>query len=320
MERRELGRSGVAVTRFALGCAPLAGLYEPVQEAQARGAVDAAWEAGVRYFDTAPHYGAGVSERRLGAALGERPRGQFVLSTKVGKMLVPGAPGAREFAGEPPLGRVFDFGRDAVLRSLEESLVRLGLDRVDIVLVHDPDDHMDQAIGQALPALAALRDARAVGAIGAGMNGGEPLARIVREADVDCVLVAGRHTLLDQSATDDLLPLCADRGVAVIAAGVFNGGVLTDPRPGAYYDYAPVPPETLARARRIAAVCARHDVPLPAAAMAFARRHPAVACVLVGARSAGEVRADVADWERAVPGELWDELVAEGLLPEAALA
>jgi D-threo-aldose 1-dehydrogenase len=320
MERRELGRSGVAVTRLGLGCAPLGGLYEPVSEAQARATVDAAWELGARYFDTAPHYGAGVSERRVGAALRERPREEFVVSTKVGKMLVPGAPGAREFAGEPPLGRVFDFSRDAVLRSLEGSLERLGLDRVDVVLVHDPDDHMDQAIGEALPALAALRDEGAIRAIGAGMNGAAPLARIVREADVDCVLVAGRYTLLDQSAAGELLPLCGERGVAVVPGGVFNGGVLTDPRPGAYYDYEPAPPEVLGRARRIAAVCARHGVPLPAAAMAFPRRHPAVACVLVGARSAAEVRADVADWERAVPDELWDELVAEGLLAEAARA
>jgi D-threo-aldose 1-dehydrogenase len=315
MERRALGASGVEVTRFALGCAPLAGLYEPVGEPQARAAIDAAWELGVRAFDTAPHYGAGLSEQRVGAALRERPHEEYVLCTKVGKLLAPGGSGKTMFAGEPPAERVFDYSRDAVLRSLESSLDRLGLDRVDVVHAHDPDDHLDQAIREALPALAELRSEGAIGAVGAGMNDAAALARIVREADVDCVLVAGRSTLLDQSAAAELLPLCRERGVGVIAAGVFNGGVLADPRPGAYYDYEPAPAATLERARRIAAVCGRHDVPLAAAAIAFPLRHPAVTCVLVGARSPREVRADVADWQRPVPDELWDELAAEELLP-----
>jgi D-threo-aldose 1-dehydrogenase len=320
MERAALGRSGVAVTRFALGCAPLAGLYQPVEEAQARATLDAAWEHGVRAFDTAPHYGAGVSERRVGAALRERPRGDYVLSTKVGRLLVPGRARPGMFPDEPPLERVFDFSRDGVLRSLEASLQRLGLDRVDVVHVHDPDDHLDQAIAEALPALAELRSAGVIRAVGAGMNAAAPLARIVREADVDCVLVAGRCTLLDQSAADELLPLCRERGVAVIAAAVFNGGVLSDPRPGAYYDYEPAPPAVLERARRIAAVCGRHGVRLPDAAIAFPLRHPAVACVLVGARSPQELAADVGGCVRAVPDALWEELVAERLLPEAARA
>jgi D-threo-aldose 1-dehydrogenase len=319
VERRPL--AGVTVTRFALGCAPLAGLYEPVPEPQARATVDAAWEHGVRTFDTAPHYGAGLSERRLGAALRDRPRDEFVVCTKVGRLLVPAAsPHHSMFADEPPLDRVFDFSRDGARRSLEDSLARLGLDRADVVHVHDPDNHVDEAIAGALPALAELRDAGAIGAVGAAANRPEPLARIVREADVDCVLIAGRHTLLDQSAAAELLPLCGERGVAVIAAGVLNSGVLGDPRPGAAFDYLPAPAATLERARRIAGVCERHGVPLTTAAIAFPLRHPAVTCVLVGARSPAEVADDAAAFERPLPEELWEDLVAERLLPEAAAA
>jgi D-threo-aldose 1-dehydrogenase len=294
------------VTRLALGCAPLAGLYEPVPEAQARATIDAAWELGIRTFDTAPHYGAGVSEQRVGAALRARPRDELVLSTKVGRLLVPATTRDRQgFPDEPPVRRVFDFSRDAVLRSLAGSLDRLGLDRADIVHLHDPDDHLDQAIGEAVPALAELRAAGTIGAIGAGSNRPEPLARIVREADVDWVLVAGRFTLLDQSAATELLPLCLERGVAVIAAGVFNSGVLAG---GATFDYAPAAPEVVARARAIAAACERHGVSLPAAAMAFPRRHPAVRCVLVGARSPQEVAEDAAGFAQPVPDALWEEL------------
>jgi D-threo-aldose 1-dehydrogenase len=294
------------VTRLALGCAPLAGLYEPVGEAQARATVDAAWELGIRMFDTAPHYGAGISERRLGAALRGRPRDELVLSTKVGRLLVPAATPDREgFPDEPPVRRVFDFSRDGVLRSLAGSLERLGLERADIVHLHDPDEHLEQAIGEALPALAELRAAGTIGAIGAGSNRPEPLARIVREADVDWVLVAGRLTLLDQSAAEELLPLCLERGVAVIAAGVFNSGLLAG---GGTFDYRPAPAAMVERAREIAAVCARHGVALPAAAMAFPRRHPAVRCVLVGARSPGEVAADAAGFAQPIPEALWEEL------------
>jgi aryl-alcohol dehydrogenase-like predicted oxidoreductase len=308
MERRPLGRAGLELTRVALGTAPLGGLYTAVDDAQARATVDAAWELGVRTFDTAPHYGAGVAERRLGEALRGRPRDQLVLSTKVGRLLRPGAKGPSMFAGEPPVARVFDFSRDGVRRSLEGSLERLGVDRVDIVHVHDPDDHLDEALAGALPALAELRDAGVIGAVGAGMNAAAPLARIVREADVDCVLVAGRLTLLDQGAADELLPLCLERDVAVLAGGVFNSGVLTDPRPGATYDYAPAPPQIVERARALAAICARHGVPLAAAALAFPLRHPAVASVVVGARTPREIRDDIAHLAHDVPDELWREL------------
>jgi D-threo-aldose 1-dehydrogenase len=311
--------------RLALGCAPLGGLYTAVDERQAGATVEAAWGKGIREFDTAPHYGAGLSERRLGAVLAGLRRDEVVVSTKVGRLLVPGSGSPRRddggamFAGAPDLDRVFDFSRDGVLRSVEESLERLGLDRVDVLYVHDPDDHLDQAIREALPALADLRAQGVVREIGAGMNQAPALVRIVHEADVDRVLVAGRYTLLDQSAGEELLPLCARRGVAVVAGGVLNSGILADPRPGAMYDYAPAPEELVARARRIEAICARHDTELLAAAIAFPLRHRAVGTVLVGARSPEEVEAAAAAIARGVPEELWDALEQAGLVATAVV-
>ena len=319
LERRELGSSGVPVTRFGLGTGPLGGLFAPVGDAGARATCDAAWQLGVRFFDTAPHYGAGVSERRVGDALRGRPRDELVLSTKAGRLLRRDAgEGDPTFKEDSGLRRVWDFSRDGVLRSLEESLERLGLDRVDVVLVHDADDHLDAAIGEAFPALAELRDQGVIRAIGAGMNAAAPLERIVREADPDCVLVAGRLTLLDQSAAAGLLPLCRERGVGVIAAGVFSSGILADPGPDAHHDYAPAPPEIHRRVAEIATVCERHGVPLHVAALALPRLHPDVASVLVGARSPAELRANLDGFLTAVPDALWRDLVAAGLLAEAA--
>ncbi|GAA0372540.1 aldo/keto reductase [Streptomyces blastmyceticus] len=311
-----LGRSGVPVTRLGLGGAALGGLFRPVSRARAVRTVRAAWEAGIRYFDTAPHYGAGLSEERLGAALSGLPRGEFTVSTKVGRLLAPGS-GAdgTEFTGAPDRARVRDYSRDGVLRSVEESLRRLGLDRVDVLYIHDPDEHWAQAVGEAYPTLARLRDEGVVGAIGAGMNQTAMLARFVAETDVDVVLCAGRCSLLDGSAQRDLFPLCERCGVAVVAAGVFNSGILADPGADARYDYAPAPAATLARARRMAALCERHGVPLPAAALAWPARHPAVASVLVGMRSAAEVAANTRWAATAVPPALWRDLAEAGLLP-----
>jgi len=295
-----------ARARFGLGCAPLGGLFEEVSDVEAHATIDTAWEAGVRMFDTAPLYGSGLSECRVGEALRGRPRDEYVLSTKVGRLLVPGEPSAM-FHGAPRAAPLFDFSADGVRRSLEESLERLGHDRVDTVLIHDPDAHMDQALDEAYPALEALRDGGVVSAIGVGMNQWRALARFVRETDVDCVLVAGRYTLLDRSAGDELLPLCEARGCAVLAAGVFNSGILAD---GGTFDYGPASPEQVARAQELAAVCERWGVPLKAAALQFPLRHPAVTSVVVGCRSQAEVDEDVRLFGQPIPDGLWAELAA----------
>jgi D-threo-aldose 1-dehydrogenase len=314
-----LGHGGLRVSALALGTAPLGNLFAPVAEEDAAATVGSALEAGLTYVDTAPHYGLGLAERRLGRLLAGVPRDRFVVSTKVGRLVRPLAPGETAdpegFADSPPARRVWDLSGDGVRRSLEESLERLGLDRVDILLLHDPDDHEREAYEQAVPALIELRDQGVVTAIGAGMNQAEMLTRFVRDLDIDVVLVAGRYSLLDQRALAELLPTCAARGTAVVVGGVFNSGLLADPRPGATFDYAPAPPELVDRAARLAEVCARHGTPLRAAALAFPFGHPAVTSVLVGARSAAEVKDAVACFEWPVPGELWAELVATGLLP-----
>jgi D-threo-aldose 1-dehydrogenase len=308
----QLGRTDVTVTQLGLGCAPIGGLYKPVSETAARAVVDRAWEHGLRLFDTAPLYGSGLSEHRVGAALRDRPRDDFVLSTKVGRLLRAGGRPAAMFEEAPALEPVFDFSFDGVRRSLEESLERLGLDRIDVVYIHDPDDHFEEALAGAYPALERLRGEGVVQAIGVGMNQSEMLARFARETDVDCLLLAGRYTLLDTSALDELLPLCLERGIAVIAGGVFNSGVLAG---NAHYDYAPAEPAVLARVSRLAEICARWGVPLSAAAVQFPLGHPAVACVLVGCRSSAEVDEDVALFALDVPAKLWEELQTEGLLP-----
>ncbi|QMU69504.1 aldo/keto reductase [Streptacidiphilus sp. P02-A3a] len=320
MRSTALGHGDVQVTDLAFGAAALGNLFTEVGAAEAEAALLTAWDAGIRYFDTAPHYGLGLSERRVGAALRQRPRDSYTLSTKVGRLLepTPDATGddlASGFAVPSSHRRVWDFSADGVLRSIEASLERLGLDRIDVAYLHDPDDHPAQALDQAYPALERLRAEGVVGAIGAGMNQSALLTRFVRETDVDVVLLAGRYTLLDQDGLAELLPEAARRGTSVVVGGVFNSGLLADPRPGASYDYAPAAQPLLERALRIQAVCERHGVPLRAAALRFPFGHPAVRSVLVGMRSAAEVRDAVAMAERPVPGELWQELRAEGLLP-----
>jgi D-threo-aldose 1-dehydrogenase len=328
MKRRQIGRTSLEVDALGFGAAQIGNLYSVVQDGEANEAVDAAWDAGLRYFDTAPHYGLGLSERRLGAALAGRPRDQFVVSTKVGRLLEPNpSPSGSDlghggFAVHDGLTRVYDYSRDGVLRSLESSLERLQLDRVDIVYVHDPDDHMDDAIGQAIPALVELRDAGVVGAIGAGMNFWPPLHRIVQESDVDVVMLAGRWTLLDRSG-EPLLAECERRHVSVVAAAPFNSGILSRPWPaeGARFDYSAASPELLGRARTLAAICQDHRTSLPEAAMQFPLRHPAVACVVAGMRTAGQARSSVGFMQADIPEALWprlDEVVTAS--PEVAPA
>jgi D-threo-aldose 1-dehydrogenase len=314
-----------SVPRLGLGTSPLGNLYTAVTDGEARAVIDAAWDAGVRTFDTAPHYGLGLAEQRLGAALADRPRSEYVLSTKVGRLLVPDPAGAGRldddgFVVPATHRRVWDFSADGVRRCLESSLERLGLGRVDVVYVHDPDGHGDQAITEAVPALVELRDQGVIGAVGVGMNQWQLPARFVRESDVDVVMLAGRYTLLEQPALAEFLPLCAERGVHVVIAGLFNSGLLArhDVPDGATHDYRVAPPELIDRARRIAEVCARHGTTLPAAALWFPFGHPAVTGAVVGARTEAEILANVAALTKPLPTELWADLREEGLLaPDA---
>lgn len=298
----QLGRTRLEVTRLGLGTAPLAGLYEPVTEQAAAGVVESALAAGIRLFDTAPLYGYGDAERRLGRALTPGVRDDLVVATKVGRLLHSDQ-------------AVFDFSYTGVMRSVEESLERLGLDRVDLLHIHDPDGHFDEALSGAFKALDELRAQGTIGAVGAGMNQAPMLVDLARRATFDCFLLAGRYTLLDQSGLDELLPLCASRGIGVIIGGVYNSGVLADPHHSPRYDYGPAASSVIDRALAFEAVCERHSVPLRAAAIQFPFGHPAVASVLSGARSVAEVEDNVAMVTWPIPDGLWADLRSAGLLP-----
>jgi D-threo-aldose 1-dehydrogenase len=318
-------------TRLGFGGAPLGNMHRALGEDEAQATVAAAWNAGLRYFDTAPLYGHGLSEVRIGRALQGRPRGDFLVSTKVGRVLEPcgaGEEGAGIYKATPPLKVRFDYARDGVLRSLEESLGRLGLDRVDILYVHDLElrTHRARAAyefcwreltdGGGWRALDELRAAGVVAAIGLGTNETAACERLLAELDPDLFLLAGRYTLLEQAPLAGLLPACAARGVGVVVGGPFNSGVLV--RPEGSYDYAAAPPDVLARVERLAAVCARFETPLPAAALQFAAAHPVVASVIPGGQSADEVRANAAMLDAAIPQALWTALKDEGLIDLAA--
>jgi D-threo-aldose 1-dehydrogenase len=304
MEQVSLGRTGLRVSRVGLGTAPLASAFwgntEPTAVATARRAVD----AGVTFLDTAPFYGLGESESRLGAALSGRREG-LVIATKVGRLLEAG-----------PVGELqarFDFSYDAVRASLDTSLERLGVDRVDVVHIHDPDDHIDEAVAGAHRALVELRDQGVIDAVSLGTNSVATAATFLDRCDLDCVLVAGRYTLLDQSAVP-VIRQCADRGIAYLAAGVFNSGVLARPAEGAWYDYAPAARPLVDRALDIERVCRRHGVTLRAAALHFVLAQPDVTVVIVGMAAPAEVDENVAVVEATVPDDLWTDLVEQGLL------
>jgi len=319
-ERVRLGRTSVTVTRLGLGTAPLGGLFQPVAEEDALGTFEAAWNLGLRFFDTAPLYGYTLAELRTGKALRDKPRSEYALATKVGRLLradAPPEPG-QTFFGTPGLNPVFDFSYDGVMRSVDESRERLGIERLDVLHIHDPDNHFDEALHDAYRALDHLRTAGEIGAVGAGMNQAEMLTELARRADFDCFLLAGRYTLLDQVALKELLPVCLERGTTIIAGGVFNSGILADPKPGAKYNYVNASPEIIERAERLRAACERHGVPLRAAALQFPLGHPAVSCVVVGCVTAAEMQDSVRMFETEIPPELWADLKAERLLPEEA--
>ncbi|MFC8342317.1 aldo/keto reductase [Streptomyces sp. NPDC057280] len=320
MGRRKIGSTPVELTELGFGASVIGNLYKVTPVHDAHAAIEAAWDAGVRYFDTAPHYGLGLSERRLGAALRDRPRDEYVISSKVGRLLVPNEHPTgvddQGFVVRDDLRRQWDFSRDGVLRSLEATLERTGLDRIDVVYLHDPDDHWQQAADEAMPALADLRDQGVIGAIGAGMNQSAMLARFLRETAADVVMLAGRYTLLDQSALDDVLPAAQAHGKSVVAVGVFNSGLLSKDRPaeGMKYDYQEAPPALVNRARAIAEVCAAHGTTLPAAAVAFPFSHPAVVNVTLGMRTAEQVGRNAELHRQHIPDGLWDDLRSRGLI------
>lgn len=300
-----------AIERLGLGTAPLGNLFSAVSDAEAEATVHAAWSRGVRYFDTAPQYGHGLAETRLGRALAAYPRDGYRLVSKVGRVLdTPPAGSVRpssSFVDLPALDPVFDYSRDGVLRSFEDSLTRLGVDRLDIVHVHDPDAHEGAALATAFPTLIELRDQGVIGQVGSGMNQVAMLARFVEQVDLDCILLAGRYTLLDRTGAE-LLERCIERGVEVIAGGVFNSGLLANPEVGATFDYTLAPPELVAMAQRLQAVCEQFGVPLPAAAIQFVGRDPAIVMTLVGARSVAEIEADVDFAELEIDPSLWAAL------------
>ncbi|GAB2986924.1 aldo/keto reductase [Streptomyces pseudoechinosporeus] len=318
-----LGRTGLRVSRLGLGLASLGGLFESVSDERAAATLDIAWDLGIRLYDTAPVYGYGRSETRTGAALASRPRDAYVLCTKVGRLIEPGGRDTQPIWADPPagVGPRLDYSYAGVLRSVEDSLERLGLDRVDVLHVHDPDEDFGAAVGEAYRALADLRSEGVISAVSLGVNHAPVAVRFLKEAaspGPDCVLLAGRYNLLDQSGLDELLPLCAERGIAVMAAGVYQSGLLADPRPGAPHGYTAIPDELAARIGALRKVCEDFDVPPLAAAVQFPLGHPAVTSVVVGARSADEVAGSVDLLNHPVPADFWTAVKAAALLPEHA--
>ncbi|WP_169580631.1 MULTISPECIES: aldo/keto reductase [Microbacterium] len=315
--------------RLGLGTAPIGNLYREVDDDRARQVLHAAWDGGIRYYDTAPHYGLGLAERRLGAFLREKPRDEYLISTKVGRLLDPNPAfsGGRDLANgfdvPDDLVRRFDPSADGVRRSIEDSLERMGVDRIDIAFLHDPEAYdLDRGLAEGLPALAALRDEGVVGAIGVGVNDSAVAARAVAEGDLDVVMVAGRYTLLDQRAADDLLPIAAERGVKIVAAAPFNSGLLasTAPRNGGTFDYGEAPREILDRAEEVARTCREFGVELPAAALQFALRNPVVATVVVGTANASSIRENLTRMAAPLPDELWSTLAQRGLVRDPLLS
>ena len=335
LPRRRVGRTNLEVTTIGLGGAPMGGFRATIPDAEAHALSNAAWDLGVRYYDTSPFYGYGRSELRMGAALRERPRDDFVISTKVGRVMHAMRPGEKkppEFRenGLPGFAPVFDYSYDGVMRSLEHSYLRLGLSRIDIALVHDVDfwtikdrDILDQrfrtVMDSGFRALDELRKAGIISAIGVGINESDTSLRFIQAGDFDCMLLAGRYTLLEQGALEAFLPECTRRNVSVILGGPYNSGILTGGvKDTATHDYVQAPRELIEKARRIEAVCQRHGVDLGAAAMQFPLFHPAFCAVIPGALSVAEVKQNVARTQARIPVELWSELKREKLIDPAS--
>jgi D-threo-aldose 1-dehydrogenase len=329
---RPLGATTLKTSALGFGGAPIGGFRFALSDQQGQATVAAAFDAGIRYFDTSPYYGYGRSELLFGAGLRPNPRDHYLLSTKVGRWMTPlgrGETVAGWRAGGLPFKATFDYSRDGTLRSLEQSLLRLGLQRIDIALIHDVDVHTHgsqaeadrrfaEAMAGSYPALVELRRAGVIGAIGVGLNETAMSLRFAREADLDCIMLAGRYTLLEQGAFDQLLPLCEQKQMSILLAAPLNSGILaTGARDGASYDYQPAPGEVLDKVRRIEAICRRHQVDLMTAALQFPLAHPRVASIVVGALTPAEVADNIARLAVAIPAEVWAELKAAELLPQA---
>jgi D-threo-aldose 1-dehydrogenase len=310
-----VGSTGVTITRIGFGTAPLGGLYEVVDEADAHAAVQRGLDAGLGYFDSAPHYGWGLAEERLGAALAQAGR-RPAIGTKIGYGLRPSTEASHDFFGTPPLEPYVDWTEEGVQRSFEGSLERLRTDRVDILYMHDPTDgEFDDLVRVGATTARKWQDEGIVGAVGAGMNTTADAVALLERVELDAVLIAGRVSLLDQSATELLLPRCASRGTSVIVGGVYSSGILARPDVAAKYDYKPAAAELVERARQIGAICERHGVPLQAAAIQFPFRYDAVTAVIPGMRSVEEVDQNLAWCAHEIPAELWAELEAAGHIP-----
>jgi D-threo-aldose 1-dehydrogenase len=322
LKKVQIGKTSLQVTRLGLGGAPLGGLFEDVQGETAVATIRRALELGINFFDTAPLYGHGKSEKWMGQGLAGIPSDSRVLATKVGRVLEPVEPGTLEkdeFDNPAPFKPVFDFSYEGTMRSFNESLERLQIDRIDILHIHDSDDHFDEAIKGAYPALDQLRREGKIKAVGAGMNQAEMPARFAREGNFDCFLLAGRYSLIDHTGLKELLPLCVEKQISIIIGGPYNSGILaTGAKPGAKFNYADAPPEIIEKVRKVEEVCERHHVPMKAAALQFPLAHPAVAAVIPGARTVAELEENFRLISHPIPGDFWADLRGKGLLPEEA--
>ena len=329
--KRRFGRVDLDVTAFAFGTAPIGNIFREIDEQTSDAMIQHAWDAGVRFYDTAPMYGHGLSELRTGHSLRWKNRDDFVLSSKVGRVLKPAKRSDIDFApwtNAAPFTMHFDYSYDGTMRSFEDSLQRLGLERMDICFIHDIDvftrgadqpEVFRQAMDGCWKALAKLRDEGVVKAIGVGVNEWEVCHEALKQRDFDCFLLAGRYTLLEQDSLDEFLPLCEERGAAVLVGGGFNSGILaTGAVEGAKYNYAPAPADIMDRVRRIEAVCKEYGVPLPAAALQFVVAHPAVPSFCAGTRTVEQLEQNLKWFSHPIPSEFWADLKQKGLLREDA--